>query len=156
MATNRKPRVRQHRKQLNQAAIAAWKACDYSALHRALNLAPWERSPLPLHICGLGVDERERPDLEDTPFDKSFDKALNLQRELIAAVGMPDRTAMRRELEKDLAKEVEYVRYLKDEIANPSGMSWGGSYSYEEQLVDSQDKIVWLKELLGDLEEAAR
>jgi hypothetical protein len=145
MPTNRRAKQRPRRKQLNTAAVKAWLECDYLGLHAALNLAPSERSPLPLMITPLGVDEWLEPDPE-VMFDRSIPKALALQRELIEAAGPPDRGAMRRELEKHLTSEVEYLRYLKD--PNPHEKTFGGSYSREEQIADTEARIRQLKACL--------
>jgi hypothetical protein len=63
--------------------IAAFEAGDYSALHCALHLRPWEASPLPLSVTALGVDQGPAPDYEDTT---SWLKAQKLQREILAAM----------------------------------------------------------------------
>jgi hypothetical protein len=49
---------------LTPEAIAAWQACDYNALHCALNLYPHEQSPLPEEVIsshqGTGSDLASR------------------------------------------------------------------------------------------------
>ena len=40
--------------------IAAFKAADFHRLHRALGLSPWNASPLPIEIHGLGVSQEIR------------------------------------------------------------------------------------------------
>jgi hypothetical protein len=35
---------------IGDAAIAAWRRCDFIGLHRSLNLAPFERSPFPVEL----------------------------------------------------------------------------------------------------------
>ena len=87
-----KKRGEKHRVTL--AAIAAWKAGDYLALHDALNLAPWEASPLPTSTTALGVAEgmRDRPrhNGAGTLMEQSVPLALELQRELVEAAGWPE------------------------------------------------------------------
>ena len=50
-------------------------------LHRALGLMPWECSPLPVEIEGLGVDQGDpRPSCWDDRH--GYEQAQELQREL--------------------------------------------------------------------------
>jgi hypothetical protein len=67
-------------------AIEAFIARDYLALHRALGLAPWEASPLPLSVSPLGVDPDDPPTGDGTGWEASWPLALELQRELQKAV----------------------------------------------------------------------
>ena len=46
---------------ITSEAVAAYIARDFTGLHRALGLMPWQPSPLPLEIEGLGVDQDEPP-----------------------------------------------------------------------------------------------
>jgi hypothetical protein len=67
-------------------AIEAFIAGDYLALHLALGLAPWERSPLPLSVDALGVDPDDPPTGNGTGWDEFWPQAVELQRELQKAV----------------------------------------------------------------------
>ena len=93
MPTNRKPVRRNLRRRISPAAIAAWQAADYHALHSALGLSPWEMSPLQDTITALGVSEENAPLVQSgaTLLDNnSYALALELQRELLAIAGWPD------------------------------------------------------------------
>jgi hypothetical protein len=86
MPTNRIPVLRPVRRQITAAAVAAYRAHDFKALHHALGLRIWERSPLPRSVTPLGVDQGRGPG-GDYPFDTvSWDQAQELQRALEAAV----------------------------------------------------------------------
>ncbi|RWF41843.1 MAG: hypothetical protein EOS65_10900 [Mesorhizobium sp.] len=87
MPTKRTPRHRNIKRRVSPAAIAAFKANDFHALHRALGLNPWEMSPLPLDIEPLGCDPARPPNARMTLFDQSFEQAVELQRALIQASG---------------------------------------------------------------------
>ena len=73
---------------ITQAAIMAWRAGDYHALHAALGLYPWEASPLPRSIKKLGVNQ---DDVGRGPrsamFNDSIPQAKALQLELVEAAG---------------------------------------------------------------------
>ena len=75
---------RPHR--ITPEAIAAWEAGDFDALHCALGLRPWERSPLPRTLTALGVDQGPPPEWEN-PQTSTWAMAQNLQRELLEAAG---------------------------------------------------------------------
>ncbi|CAN7517013.1 hypothetical protein [Mesorhizobium caraganae] len=78
----RKAKGKTHK--ITDAAIEAYKARDFIALHRSLNLRPWEMSPLPDHP--LGCDPERPPNHADANlFAQSFQQAVDLQRELEAA-----------------------------------------------------------------------
>jgi len=87
MPTRRTPLRRNLRRRITPVAIAAWKAADYIGLHRALNLAPWEASPLPRRVTGLGVDAGMAVDPNSNW--RGVGQALELQRELLAVAGPP-------------------------------------------------------------------
>jgi hypothetical protein len=93
MPTKRTPLKRSHRR-ITQAAIEAWKACDYSGLHQALGLRPWEMSPLPEELTPLGCSA-EPPTLNKNRLGDmwcaSWHQAKELQRELMAIAGPPGR-----------------------------------------------------------------
>ncbi len=89
MPTRRTPIARTSRPHITPAAIAAWQAADFHALHAALGLKPWERSPLPQSVSGLGVEEGCAPVEPSTASELSYPKALALQRALVAVAGWP-------------------------------------------------------------------
>jgi hypothetical protein len=62
-------------------AVAAYRAGDYHALHRALGLKPWEASPLPSSVTLLGVEDGPAPS-GNTAWAASWAKAQELRREL--------------------------------------------------------------------------
>lgn len=76
---------REHR--ITQEAIEAFEAGNYSRLHAALGLGPWQASPLPDRICGLGVEDDAPPEWM-TKFPhriEDWHHAKELQRALLAA-----------------------------------------------------------------------
>jgi hypothetical protein len=70
---------------ITPAAVAAFLAGDYRALHHELNLRPWQTSPLPLEVSPLGCDDGE-PFNDGEQHRADWENAQQLQRELIAAV----------------------------------------------------------------------
>ena len=77
MPTKRRvDKARRHR--ISPEAIACYQAGDCRALHRALNLRPWEVSP-------LRVDQGQAPG-GPTAWAASWPQAQELQRELEAAL----------------------------------------------------------------------
>ena len=73
---------RRHR--VTPEAVEAYIARDFMRLHLALGLMPWECSPLPVEVEGLGVDQGPRPSCWDERH--GYDEAQELQRELEAAL----------------------------------------------------------------------
>jgi hypothetical protein len=73
---------KQLRHRITPEAIAAYRAGDYMRLHRALGLMPWECSPLPEAVHGLGVNQGPRPSCWDDWH--GYEQAQELQRELEA------------------------------------------------------------------------
>ena len=74
--------------------VAAWRAGDYLALHRALRLKPWQASPLPLRCTALGCDQRTEEqnaamEYKYRIWDATWPQAQELQRELMAIAGKP-------------------------------------------------------------------
>ena len=67
--------------------IEAWRSCNFDTLHKALDLRPWERSPLPREVSSLGCSEGEESD--SGPSHESWHQAIELQRELIKIAGWP-------------------------------------------------------------------
>ncbi|TGR13059.1 hypothetical protein EN833_07750 [Mesorhizobium sp. M4B.F.Ca.ET.190.01.1.1] len=85
MPTKRKPLYRDIKRRVTPAAVEAFRAGDYAALHRILGLRPWEMSPLPSEVTPLGCNPDHLPNARVTLFDQSFEQAVDLQRALIAA-----------------------------------------------------------------------
>lgn len=67
-------------------AIEAFRAGDCRALHRALGLRPWQPSPLPHSVTGLGVHRGDPPE-EKTEWSQSWPAIQELQRALFKAAG---------------------------------------------------------------------
>ncbi|ESY72798.1 hypothetical protein X743_14930 [Mesorhizobium sp. LNHC252B00] len=66
---------------MTEAAIDAYRARDFRALHQALGLRPWEMSPLP--DTPLGCNPANPPSETDrTLFAQSYQQAVELQRDL--------------------------------------------------------------------------
>lgn len=72
-------------------AIEAWRAGDYSRLHMALGLRPWEMSPLPEDLTALGVGP-EKPGYDDG-WSASWAQARELQLLLLKEAPAPTREA---------------------------------------------------------------
>jgi hypothetical protein len=142
MPTNRSPRARGTRRhQINEAAIAAWRAADYIGLHRALNLHPGHPSPLPSTITPLGVDPDAPPDEGDgRAWARGWSDAVALQRQLMATAGPPDSRAAYGQNLKEAEEMAAYYRSLLAEGKNVA-----------EELEDALLEVEWRKELLTDL-----
>jgi hypothetical protein len=83
MPTKRRAaKSRMHR--ITGEAIEAFGAGDYHRLHSALGLRPWEASPLPLEVHGLGVSDGPPPPWWNR-HDESWEQAQQLRRDLLAA-----------------------------------------------------------------------
>ena len=74
----RASKERRHR--IMPEAVEAYRAGDYMRLHAALGLKPWECSPLPVEVDGLGVDQGPRPSYYDERH--GWEQAQELQLEL--------------------------------------------------------------------------
>ena len=147
MTAKRTPIRRDSRRRINDAAIAAWKACDHSALCRALGLTG--RSPLPKELTALGIDEDEIK--TDREWDKDFDDVLALQRELFAVAGPPDTDAMRRIHLQYIADAEFMVAWYRRCIADPKSAPLSASNNWKQSLKDKLDEIAWRIELLDAL-----
>lgn len=88
MATKRRPINRARRRKITPDAVEAYLAGDYHRQHAALGLMPWEGSPLPVEVHGLGVDQGEPPAfIARVPHRLAdYRRAQELQRELEAAL----------------------------------------------------------------------
>lgn len=91
MPTKRTRRIRGIEELITPAAVAAFKAGDYLALHRALRLRPWEASPLPRETEALGVDDGPCQWGPNTLYGESWPRAQELQRRLMTAAGLERR-----------------------------------------------------------------
>jgi hypothetical protein len=154
MPTNRRKRDRTKRYQITPEAIAAWKACDYHPLHRALGLMPWDLSPLPREITPLGVSE----DMPLNQFDPhgSDKKMLALQRQLLSVGGWPD---CRAAYEENLHEAEEDAAKARDCYLNPPQGEYGWGTKPEERrqrMLDAEDEVEYRKELLAGLTRVQR
>lgn len=88
MPTKRSRVTRNISARVTAAALEAYRNRDFLALHAALRLPPWSRSPLPISDCALGVDQGPPPeDDRPGPWRDGWHAARELQRELAAASG---------------------------------------------------------------------
>ena len=85
MPTMRRRTIRTTKGRITAEAVTAFKAADYISLHRALDLGPWHPSPLPVSITALGVDPDSPPRADGSCWAEAWPKAVELQRELMAA-----------------------------------------------------------------------
>jgi hypothetical protein len=135
-------------------AIDAWRRYDFTALHLALDLAPWEPSPLPAEIDGLGVSEDDPPDpASANAWDMAYPKDIGLQRQLVAAAGWPDcRTAY----EKNLQEAQSWARYCCELVDHPERGGQGTGcdpQSRRQALEEAKADVAYRKKLLADLGE---
>ena len=88
MPTMRRRTIRSTKGRITREAVEAFKAGDFMALHRALDLPPWHPSPLPESVEPLGVDpDNPPPENSGRCWDDCWPQAVALQRELEAAAG---------------------------------------------------------------------
>ena len=87
MPTMRRRTIRSTKGRITAEAVEAFKAGDFMALHRALDLPPWHPSPLPESVEPLGVDPDITPPRDGTCWAEVWSKVVELQRELQAAAG---------------------------------------------------------------------
>jgi hypothetical protein len=89
---SKRTRVGRHLAQrLTPQALDAYRNRDFFALHMALSLRPWHRSPLPISECELGVDQGEPPEPAGrpgipNPWRESWYAARELQAEFEAVI----------------------------------------------------------------------
>jgi hypothetical protein len=90
MATKRTKRT-PARVGLNEAAVAAWRAGDFHALARALDLVPFRPHPWPLELTALGCDQGPPPAYAGEFWREGWPRAQALQRALYEVAGPPGR-----------------------------------------------------------------
>jgi hypothetical protein len=153
MPTNRIP-IKRPRKEtvLTPEAIAAWMACDWSALHAALGLNIWERSPLPREISGMGCSENDLPadaERRDEIWVKSLLQSIDLQRKLLTVAGWPD---CRDAYEENLRKAEQELRDCRELVKHPERDFVGSdNASRREYLAEAEAEVAYRKQLLAGL-----
>ena len=148
MPSNRTPIRRKTNAHISPEVIAAWKRADFMALHRLLNLKPWQSSPLPLEITRLGVGEALDP--EDHHYRDDL-KILALQRELLALAGWPNCEAIYKE---KLREAEEWADYCRERIEHPPVGEFGAGRdpeNHRERLADAEAEVAYRQELLAGL-----
>jgi hypothetical protein len=152
MSSKRTPINRPPRGWISPAAIAAWQACDWEALHCALHLEAHEPSPLPLEISRLGVSPDLPPDPNDgRGWDRADPKILALQHELLQIVGWPD---CREAYERNLRNAEEARDYCAELVRHPGrgGQGTGCDLpSRRRDLQEARDEVAYRKKLLAEL-----
>jgi hypothetical protein len=146
---------RNARRRIGEAAIAAWKSCDFHGLHRALGLKPWERSPFQLEVTALGCDEDEFGELDEGDrWDESWLQAITLQRALLKLAGPPDRDAVLAVCEANIERTQEAVDYHTTGAVPADNPALGAAWS-ETNLADARARLARLqeqrKELLAEI-----
>ena len=116
MPARRTPLKRRLAARISEDAIKAWLECDYLKLHIALGLHPAEVSPLPDTACGLGCSEDSAPPVYGNRAE-SWQRAVELQRELFRVAGPPD---YRKSFQANLEDAKEWAAYCQDLVDNPS------------------------------------
>jgi hypothetical protein len=148
----RKPLKRRGQRHITETALDAWRRCDYHALHKALGLRPWQRSPLPYEATCLGVSELVTHD-QETPWNESWEPAMELQRDLVKLAGWPD---VRAAYERKLREAQERVAHAQDLIDHPERGGHGtGDDKASRQLAleKAQANLQWRHELLASPDE---
>ena len=154
MPSKRRPLQRDRKVRLTPEIIAAWQSCDDRALSCALGLDPFgELSPLPSEIISRGVS----PDAPPSPnscrmMDKSYDKALAIQRELLAVAGWPD---CRQAYERNLREAEERRDYCAELLRDPGARYQGtgmDTASLRQWLKEARAEVAYRKKLLAELD----
>ena len=111
------------------------------ALRCALGLELWDPSPLPSEITAGGVSEDNPPPPKSTRLhDKSYEKVLTLQRELLAVAGWPDcREAYERNLRNAEEERDDCARLVRDPDARHQGTGMDAA-SLRRALRDAREK----------------
>ena len=155
MSTKRRTKRRGGRRHLTPEAITAWQACDFGALHVALNLHPWNHSPLPEEVICLGVSQNSPPDYLDAHQKADWRQAQALQRELLKAVGWPD---CRHAYRENLAEALRCQRYCKSLVDHPEFGGQGTNCdpaSRRRRLKEAEGAVDYRRRLLVELDEKA-
>jgi hypothetical protein len=154
MTTKRRTIRRGGTRRITPEVVAAWQAADYSALHCALGLGPWEPSPLPVEITALGCSLDDIPEQDSSScWDDSLPKAQALQRQLLALAGWPD---CRAAYEENLAEARSMAKYCAMLVKHPERRHQGtGSddASCLHSLREARAEVRYRKRLLDELEQ---
>lgn len=148
MARQKRRGARTTNIKLSAEIIAAWMACDESALFRLLHIMPWEHVPLPLTVTPLGVDPEPVPG--ESPRG-GYAQAREWQRKLVETVGWPDLTVPYETNLKSAIEDRDRAQYLVD---NPreAGLGTGTDpASLQRGLEAKQAMVDYRRELLDDL-----
>jgi hypothetical protein len=156
MSTKRRVIDRGKGGRLTPDIIAAWHACDFSALHHLLRLHPWDSSPLPKEIAGgIGVDQDDLLDFDpDTasPADQALPKVVAIQAELLAVAGWP--TGARAAYEENLVEAVELANWCRQQVEHPNPGEIGTGCDPEsrhEKMLQAEAEVEYRKELIAEL-----
>jgi hypothetical protein len=147
MPTNRRKIDRNKDGTVTPEVVASWHAADYTALHRALALKPWQESPLPPELHGIDPDK--------VPQHKWDRQSLRLQRKLMKLCGWPN--DCRHVYEEDLQRAREWEVYCRDLVEHPHRAGYGTGtdpQSLRQKLEDAQEKVQYREELLASLDTA--
>jgi hypothetical protein len=156
VATKRRPIARRRARRINQEAIEAWKACDYTRLQQALGLHPAHCSPLPLEVTALGVSQDLEPQGKGIR-NNSLLAAQDLQRELLELAGWPD---CRAAYEENLKDAQEMAAHYRELVRHPDrgGISFADparqAAERKRDLEKALEDVAWRQALLDELEEA--
>jgi hypothetical protein len=147
MPTNRRKIDRNKGGAITPEVVASWHAADYSALHTALGLKPWQESPLPPELHGI---DEATADLTN----KWGRQSLRLQRKLMKLCGWPN--DCRHVYEEDLKEAISWRDYCLELIRHPE---YGGQgtgcdpISRRRKLEKAEEKVAYYKHLLDALDE---
>jgi hypothetical protein len=142
----RRTHISRKRVAISPEAVAAWRACDYIGLHRALRLHPSEPSPLPLPVTALGCDPSE-----EAYDDDGWRRAVELQRELLRIAGAPDYRESYRENLSEAEARVAYCRFLVDNPGQGSRGTGSDLESREKALAEALEALEYRQALWDSL-----
>jgi hypothetical protein len=74
---------------LTSSAILAWQRGDFRGLAAATGTRPWQYHPWPTRLTALGVDPKDPPENVLSPWNASWQRAVELQAALLEAAGEP-------------------------------------------------------------------
>jgi hypothetical protein len=153
MTTKRRTLYRGGRSRISPEVIASWQAADCSALHAALDLTPWNHSPLPTEVISLGVHQGDPPDYLDARQRQDWRKAQAMQRQLLKVAGWPD---CRQSYRDNLAEALHWQRYCQQLIKHPELGGRGTNCdpkSRRQALEEAEADVAYRRGLLADLGE---